>query len=146
MRLPRFRKVEQLRRPWIGVDLDGTLAVYGSWQGREVIGAPVPGMVERVKALLAAGHEVRIFTARACDPKAVPYVERWLVDEAGLPKLRVTNHKDYDMIGLFDDLAIRVRRNEGIACCDLRPLFFEVPLAASHPGKASSVSGSGEDA
>lgn len=49
---------------WIGVDLDGTLAHYDGWKGADHIGAPVPAMVERVKAWLANGREVRIFTAR----------------------------------------------------------------------------------
>lgn len=48
---------------WIGVDLDGTLAVYRGWNGGE-IGEPVPAMVERVKRWLAEGQDVRIFTAR----------------------------------------------------------------------------------
>ena len=48
---------------WIGVDLDGTLAKYGSWNGGQ-IGDPIPLMVERVKQWIAEGVEVRIFTAR----------------------------------------------------------------------------------
>lgn len=30
---------------WIGVDLDGTLAVYDEWRGVSHIGAPVPAML-----------------------------------------------------------------------------------------------------
>lgn len=44
------------------MDLDGTLAEYHGWNGG--IGKPIPGMVRRVKAWLAEGLEVRIFTAR----------------------------------------------------------------------------------
>ena len=47
---------------WIGVDLDGTLAKYGIWDGS--IGEPIPLMVERVKIWIALGVEVKIFTAR----------------------------------------------------------------------------------
>lgn len=32
-------------KPWLGVDLDGTLAVYDKWRGIEHIGAPIPAMV-----------------------------------------------------------------------------------------------------
>ena len=53
-------------KPWVGVDLDGTLAVYDHWRGEDHIGDPVPVMVERVKAILKAGkYDVLIFTARA---------------------------------------------------------------------------------
>jgi hypothetical protein len=49
---------------WIGVDFDGTLAEYGSWQGPGHTGKPIPAMVERVKRWKEEGREVRIFTAR----------------------------------------------------------------------------------
>ncbi len=55
---------------WLGVDLDGTLAEYDKFRGHEHIGAPIPAMVERVKALIASGFEVRIFTARVAEPVA----------------------------------------------------------------------------
>lgn len=47
--------------PWIAVDFDGTLA-----HGHDIYkpGAPIALMVDRVKTWLAAGREVRIFTAR----------------------------------------------------------------------------------
>ena len=38
-------------RGWIGVDLDGTLAMYDQWAGAGHIGEPIPLMVERVKAI-----------------------------------------------------------------------------------------------
>ncbi len=53
---------------WLAVDLDGTLAEYDKFRGHDHIGAPIPAMVERVKALIASGFEVRIFTARVADP------------------------------------------------------------------------------
>jgi len=49
---------------WIGIDLDGTLAEYGKWQGVDHIGAPIPLMVARVKRMIAEGINVRIYTAR----------------------------------------------------------------------------------
>ena len=51
---------------WIGIDLDGTLAEYDGWKGVEHIGKPIPSMVERVKAWIIEGKDVRIFTARVC--------------------------------------------------------------------------------
>ena len=55
---------EEYEGGWIGVDLDGTLARYDGWKGPEHIGEPLMPMVERVKAWLAEGREVRIMTAR----------------------------------------------------------------------------------
>jgi hypothetical protein len=49
---------------WIGVDLDGTLAMYNGWVDETHIGEPVPAMALRVRAWLAKGHTVKIFTAR----------------------------------------------------------------------------------
>lgn len=99
---------------WIGVDLDGTLARYepGSFDENNV-GVPVPLMVERVKEWVAQGKEVRVFTARATDPAAIPVVASWVKKHIGAD-LVVTNVKDYDMVELWDDRAVQVIRNEGI--------------------------------
>lgn len=97
---------------WIGVDLDGTLAHYEKWQGVEHIGAPVPLMLERVKNWIASGVEVRIFTARASDPAALPFIWQWCQEHIG-QALKVTNVKDYQMIELWDDRAIGVVHNTG---------------------------------
>jgi hypothetical protein len=103
-------------RRWIGVDLDGTLAEYHRWMGIEHIGKPVPAMLERVKGWLAEGVEVRIFTARVCRPAdrgaAVRRIGDWC-EMHGLPRLTVTNVKDYGMIELWDDRAVRVETNIG---------------------------------
>ena len=49
---------------WIGVDLDGTLATFDA-SDPDVVGPPIPAMVQRVKRWLQEGREVRIVTARA---------------------------------------------------------------------------------
>jgi hypothetical protein len=122
---------------WIGVDLDGTLAEYGGWKGPTHIGRPIPRMVERVKAWLAEGKDVRIFTARAYPyetsgivgehgasdvwtptetPRdvsfAVAAIQDWCTVVFGQP-LPVTCVKDFGMIELWDDRAIQVRVNTG---------------------------------
>jgi hypothetical protein len=100
---------------WIGVDLDGTLAEYGEWQGPEHIGAPVAPMVERVKRWLEEGQQVRIFTARASGPRtfAVRYaIDQWCKTHLGV-KLPITNEKDYEMIELWDDRCVQVVPNTG---------------------------------
>lgn len=113
---------------WIGVDLDGTLAFYDTFKGPEHIGEPIPLMLDRVKAWLAEGREVRIFTARVgCtdlvnkdgtrDDKAFAavarkHIEGWCIQHIGV-KLPVTAVKDFGMIELWDDRCVQVQPNTG---------------------------------
>lgn len=97
---------------WIGVDLDGTLAWHGEWKGPTHIGAPIPPMVERVKAWRKEGMEVRIFTARADMPEALPAIRAWCLQHIG-EELPITNVKDYKMAQLWDDRAVGVVTNLG---------------------------------
>jgi hypothetical protein len=107
---------------WIGVDLDGTLAHYEGWQGEGHIGPPVPAMLERIHVWLRNGVEVRIFTARVNpgegrhtrDVAAITrIIQDWLEAECDLPRLAVTNIKDFAMIELWDDRAVSVEMNTG---------------------------------
>lgn len=102
---------------WIGVDLDGTLAEYHGWRGIEHIGAPVQAMLERVRSWVAAGQEIKIFTARVSGQPyeaslARLHIQDWLQTH-GLPRLEVTNVKDFRMTELWDDRAVRVVFNTG---------------------------------
>lgn len=107
-------KKEREMAGWIGVDLDGTLARYDWWVDETHIGEPIPAMVERVKAWLAEGTEVRIMTARAYSGsyEAIKAIEMWCLKHLG-KKLRVTSHKDFNMIELWDDRARQVEFNAG---------------------------------
>lgn len=117
--------------PWIGVDLDGTLAQYSGWRGLDHIGAPVPVMLARVKHWLAEGYCVKIFTARASEgEKGIAPVKKWLV-ENGLPELDVTNQKDFAMIEFWDDRAIQVVSGTGRPF--LSPSIFGRPAAPILP-------------
>lgn len=106
---------------WYGVDLDGTLAYYNGWQGMLHIGEPIPIMLERVKAWVARGIEVRIVTARA-DPDHEEYddfcraLQAWCESNVG-KILPITNRKDFGMILLFDDRAVGVIANTGVLTC-----------------------------
>ena len=101
---------------WVGVDLDGTLAVHSSdWQTS--VGTPIQPIVDRVKQLLAKGFRVKIFTARASTPDQHPIVQAWCVEQGlvyddGTP-LEVTNIKDYSCIQIWDDRAIAVEHGTG---------------------------------
>lgn len=108
--------------PWIGVDLDGTLALYHGWKNELHIGDPVPIMAARVSSWLAAGHRVKIFTARVSPKagKAVVSVEAireriqmWTLVHFGI-RLEVTCEKDYAMTQLWDDRAIQIIENTGL--------------------------------
>ena len=105
-------------RGWIGVDLDGTLARYDGWVGPEYIGKPIAPMVARILTWLGCGIEVRIVTARAyrADPAEISLIQDWTEEHIG-HRLAVTCTKDYGMIQLWDDRAVRVVENTGEACC-----------------------------
>lgn len=130
--------------PWIGVDLDGTLAFYDKWTAWNVIGPPIPAMLTRVQQWLSEGREVRIFTARCCFDEDTCYktgakftrddiirvVQDWC-ENAGLPRLPVTYMKDFKMVELWDDRAVQVIPNTG------RTLADELDaISMAHTGKA----------
>lgn len=103
---------------WIGFDLDGTLATYGSWQGVNHIGEPIMPNINRLRSLLARGMTCKIMTARvsrggAEAQVAVTAIHHWL-KKNGLPKLEVVSAKDYAMLFLIDDRAVAVETNTGV--------------------------------
>ena len=110
--------------PWIGVDLDGTLARYDGWDSDDplYIGDPVPAMVARVLGWLAEGKVVKIFTARvspaAVEMNNIPLervkdsIEDWCAQHLGVV-LEVTCIKDPFMIELWDDRVVQVIPNVG---------------------------------
>lgn len=115
---------------WIAVDLDGTLAHYDGWVSIDHIGEPVPAMLDRVRLWLAAGRDVRIFTARVDGGEVAladgnpagavfkdvarvrGYIEAWCLKHVGRV-LPVTNRKDYGMEVLYDDRCVQVEANTG---------------------------------
>jgi hypothetical protein len=99
-------------KAWIGVDLDGTLAYYDEKSDPRHIGAPVKPMLDKVKKWIKKGITVKIFTARASVPDHIPFVREWL-KRNGLPKLEITNQKDYGMIALYDDRCVQIITNTG---------------------------------
>jgi len=98
---------------WIGVDLDGTLAV-GACPG---IGRPVERMCARVREWLTDGVDVRIVTARVNDASDLAAeqrarIEAWCVEHLGRV-LPITAEKDYAMALLYDDRAVQVVTDTG---------------------------------
>lgn len=97
---------------FIGFDLDGTLAEYTHWQGIEHIGEPIEPMIKHLKKYLDDGYPVKIFTARACEPESIPYIEEWCKKHIGTV-LPITNKKDYSLVRFYDDRAVAVEHNTG---------------------------------
>ena len=108
--------------PWVGVDLDGTLANYTEFKGWDQIGEPVPAMVSFVKKLLAMGITVKVLTARASVESRTlnnltfeqveKVIQDWTEKHIGA-RLPVVTEKGCAMICLFDDSAIQVEKNTG---------------------------------
>lgn len=108
-------------QPWIGVDLDATLAQYDEWRGIDHIGPPIEAMQTRVKQWLSEGKHVRILTARVGPQRHdVPHtikeithhIEQWCLQHLG-QVLPVTCAKDYNMGAFYDDRCIQVIPNTG---------------------------------
>ena len=96
----------------IGVDLDGTLALYDGYAGAYHIGEPVPDMLKRVKWWVENKIEIKIFTARAAHPEQHPGIKAWCVKYIGV-ELEITNTKDWTMIELWDDRCVSIEPNTG---------------------------------
>lgn len=103
------------QQQWVGVDLDGTLSRDdnpGHFEPPYPLGDPIPQMVAMVKSLIEGGVNVKIFSARACDPSRIPLIQAW-AEKHGLGRMEVTNSKDFDLIRYFDDRAIQMLPNQG---------------------------------
>jgi hypothetical protein len=109
------------------VDLDGTLARDDERFEEGRIGTPIMSMVWRIQDWLDQGKVVKIMTARVgFHPRrslsiedTTKNIQDWCeenIREGWRPE--VTNQKDYAMLELWDDRAVRVVRNFGEACCD----------------------------
>lgn len=114
------KSTEQRYDPWIGVDLDGTIASNEFTTTNPLhIGPPVPAMVERVKRWLREGKKVKIFTARVHSDyerhsiySVREAIEQWCLEHIG-DRLEVTCQKDYMMVESWDDRNISVQENTG---------------------------------
>ena len=102
-----------MSKGWIGVDLDGTLAHYEKWTAHDHIGEPIEAMVNRVRDWIFDGWEVRIFTARACEPRCIEPIKAWCRQHIGM-ELAITNQKDLQMVQLWDDRCVQVVPNTGM--------------------------------
>lgn len=117
----------------IACDFDGTLAEYAEGDidkfGTSHIGAPIPEMVKKVKAALADGDHVIIFTARVNpvghDPKdaliatqAYLLIAAWCKQHLGTV-LPISHEKSTMMSEFWDDKAVGVIPNTGTFVTEL---------------------------
>lgn len=113
-------------KTWIGIDLDGTLAMQDGKGTATHIGKPIIPMVEQTKKLLEAGCTVKIFTARVAGGKEgfsdshefqdVDLCRKTIIEWCKMhigQELEVTNIKDGAMSLLIDDKAINCSHNTG---------------------------------
>ena len=107
---------------WIGVDLDGTLAEYCAGDDSMRIGSPVPTMLARVRSWLGSDISVKIVTARVSSSSGDVFIawqrdliDAWCMKHLG-QKIPITAEKDFNMIMLWDDRAVRVQHNTGRVC------------------------------
>jgi len=117
-------------RPWIGYDLDGTLANAGKEFKAYSIGQPVTLMVDHLKANLEKGERVKIFTARVCHTGQRSPISGMVADAEFVQlqhhiitlwckhyfdrDLEVTCIKDFLCKEIYDDRAWRVDKNTGL--------------------------------
>ncbi len=113
------------KSPWI---FDATLAEYDHWRGHNHLGAPIPEMVEKVKAALAEGAHVRIFTARVYpgndyksaleSTEATLAIAEWCKKHIGqLLPIEFAKSKEIDEF--WDDRSRQVIKNTGIFVTEL---------------------------
>ena len=109
----------------IAIDLDGTLAQEGEWQGQHHIGEPFPGAVEFCRALVDGGHALILHTRRVAGDRDPRYdeglsvsaradiVERWLLYHA-FPPMGIWVQRGKPGADLFlDDRALRLEPARG---------------------------------
>lgn len=125
---------------WIGVDFDGTLVEYHEWLGLDKFGSPIFPMIYRVRAWLAQGKAVRIVTARVAsvqDPdnleRAYEAIRQWCIKYLG-QAIPIQAEKDPGMTELWDDSAIHVEHNTGVAGSGI--LFVGGPHRPIKPDEA----------
>jgi len=110
--------VKSSKGPWIACDLDKTLATYPPKHG-QVIGDPIPNVVQRMKKYLREGKTVKIFTARVGPPRTQTEIstftyalDTWCNKVFG-QTLPVTCTKDHFVEEIWDDRAVQVVPNTG---------------------------------
>lgn len=112
-------KTRTSSEPYIGFDLDRTLAHYDHWRGAGHIGRPVKPMLDLVRRFLAAHTPCRVITARMAPDHTqeerdafIAAWNVWSMHHLGTV-LTVQAHKCMKMLELYDDRCVAVEPNTG---------------------------------
>ncbi len=102
--------------PWIGVDLDKTLALEPEPFEAMTIGAPIPEMVKKIQDAIAAGETIKVFTARLAvletHDQLQEVIRAWTKEYIGVA-LDSTCLKDPGLKEIWDDRARQVEKDTG---------------------------------
>lgn len=98
----------------IAVDFDGVLHDYRrGWHDGSVYGEPVPGSVEAITKLVAAGYSYYVFTTRAVATREefdataqIQEIRQWLDRHRFPAPLRISGEK-WPALAYIDDRAVR---------------------------------------
>jgi hydroxymethylpyrimidine pyrophosphatase-like HAD family hydrolase len=108
----------------VAVDFDGTMSHYEHFTGPADLGPPIEEMVTKIKALLAEGVPVVIFTARVNPSEASPEeamdatiafvaIANWSKKVFGRI-LPITHEKSRHFTEIWDDRGRQVLTNTGV--------------------------------
>jgi len=142
----RIQELNDSDEPWVGIDLDGTLAENVVPYKCGVIGKPIEPIVRVAKKLLEEGITIKILTARVSSnnpDRAQNFraIQRWCKKHLG-KEVDITAEKDYNMVYSIDDLTKQVIQDKGLfvetlleeAIRDLRRLEATITLMEAPPG------------
>ncbi len=110
-----YARDEKDNQSWLGVGLDGVLAERTDAGLDGEIGPPVPDMIARVRDWVKYKRiRVKVLTPRAHNEEGAERVRQWLAAHR-LGYLEFTSQKDLHMVEFWDDRAVQVISNFGIA-------------------------------
>ncbi|WP_309400475.1 hypothetical protein [Cerasicoccus maritimus] len=125
-----YARDERDTQSWLGVGLDGVLSERSEAGLAGDIGPLVPDMKARVKDWVKYKRiKVKVLTPRAYNETGYAQVRAWL-DANGLDYVECTHAKDLHMVEYWDDHAVQVMSNMGVAVGKSPNQFDVVPQEA----------------
>lgn len=110
-----YARDERDTNSWLGVGLDGVLAERTEAGIHGEIGPLIPDMKARVRDWVKYKRiKVKVLTPRCFTEEGAAEVRAWL-DAHGLDYVECTHAKDLHMVEFWDDYAVQVISNLGVA-------------------------------
>lgn len=69
----------QKKEKVICFDFDGVISTYDGWKGFDILGKPIPEVIEAMKKLKEKGYYIIIFTTRLFTPKIKEWLDKYKV-------------------------------------------------------------------